>query len=72
MSDLVRVIPTEGRLVRDLDGVRIPDAGAVIDRATGPVYWHRLERSGDVLIEAIPEAQPAPQPAPVPGPAVEE
>lgn len=72
MSDLVRVIPAEGRLVRDLQGVRIPEEGAIVDRSTGPIYWHRLERSGDVRIELNPEAPPAPQPAPASLPVGEE
>ncbi len=72
MADLIRVIPAEGRLVRDLQGVRIPDVGAVVDRSTGPVYWHRLERAGDVTVETVTEAQSAPQPAPAEIPASEE
>lgn len=64
MSDLVRVIPAEGRLVRDLQGVRIPDDGAIVDRSIAPIYWHNRERVGDVTVEPIPEAPSAPQPAP--------
>lgn len=71
MSDLVRVVPAEGRLVRDLQGVRIPDEGAVVDRSVSPIYWHRLERSGDVVIGPVPAA-PAPQAEPAPAPSLEE
>lgn len=71
MSDLVRVVPAEGRLVRDLQGVRIPEEGAIVDRSTAPIYWHRLERSGDVSLEPVPSA-PAPQPEPAPAPSLEE
>lgn len=71
MSDLVRVVPAEGRLVRDLQGVRIPEEGAVVDRSTSPIYWHRLERSGDVAISPVPSA-PAPQTEPAAAPTLEE
>lgn len=59
MADFVRVTPAEGRLVRDLDGNRIPDDGATIDRAKAPIYWARRERDGDVTISAAP-AEPTP------------
>lgn len=69
MSDLVRVIPAKGRLVRDPNAIKLPDEGKIVDRSVDPIYWHRLARRGDVTIEAIPEAQPeAPQPEATPAP----
>lgn len=70
MADFVRVIPAEGRVVRDLEGNRIPEKGATIDRSRGAVYWSRRERDGDVTITEAP-AEPAPMAAPSTAPAEE-
>lgn len=66
MADFVRVTPAEGRIVRDLDGNRIPEAGAVVDRSKGFVYWARRERDGDVTISEAPTEAPLSAPAPAP------
>ena len=55
MADFVRVTPAEGRLVRDLTGKRIAEAGEVVDRSKSPIHWARLERNGDVTITEAPE-----------------
>lgn len=70
MPDFVRVIPADGRLVRDLEGRRIPAEGAVVDRAKGLAYWTRRELAGDVTFTEAP-TEPASIPAPAPAP-VEE
>ncbi len=72
MADFVRVIPAEGRLVRDLSGHRLADEGEVVDRSKTPTHWARLERNGDVTIEAIPEALEASTAAAAPAPTAEE
>lgn len=59
MPDSKLCVPTEGRLVRDLAGRRIPEQGMVVDRSVNPSYWIGLERRGDVSFHPVPEAPAA-------------
>ena len=52
MSDLITVIPQDGRLVRDEEGKRLPDKGKAVMQS---LYWRRRIADGDVRIEE-PEA----------------
>lgn len=67
MGDWVRVIPAEGRIVRDPTGRILPSAGAVVNRELAPIYWARRENAGDVTITEAPDPalNAAPAPAPV-------
>jgi len=47
LSNMIRVTPAAGRLVRDIRGAEVPEGGG--DYPDG-CYWRRRERDGDVAI----------------------